>query len=62
MGPIKLKSFFTAKKPLKNETTAHRIEQIFTSEATAKRLVSKIYKQHMELNIKNKTKQITQTT
>ena len=58
MGLIKLKSFCTAKKKKKaiNETQRQPSdwEKTFANEATDKRLISKIYKQLMQLNIKKK--------
>ena len=52
-GLIKLKSFCTA-KDTKNKTKRQpsEWEKIFANETTDKRLISKIYKQLMELNIK----------
>ena len=50
---IKLKTFCTAKK-IMNKTKRQHLEweKIFANETTVKRLISKIYKQLMELNIK----------
>ena len=50
---IKLKSFGTAKK-IMNKTKRQHLEweKIFANETTVKGLISKIYKQLMELNIK----------
>ena len=54
---MKLKSFCTAKEPL-NHTKRQQSEweKIFANEATDKGLISKIYKQVMQLNIKKKKK------
>ena len=50
---MKFKSFCTAKETI-NKTKKQRSEweKIFANEATDRRLISKIYKQHMQLNIK----------
>ena len=49
----KLKSFCTAKETInKMKRQPSEWGQIFTNEAIDKRLNSKIYKQHMKLNIK----------
>ena len=50
---IKLKTFGTAKK-IMNKTKRQHLEweKIFANETTVKGLISKIYKQLMELNIK----------
>ena len=49
-----LKSFYTAKENLNNmKRQPSEREKIFANEATDKRLISKIYKQLMQLNIKN---------
>jgi len=40
-----------SEKILQNETT-HRMENIFSNEATDKGLISKIYRHHLQLNIK----------
>ena len=50
----KLKSFCTAKETInKMKRQPSAWEKIFANEATDNRLISKIYKQHMQLNIKN---------
>ena len=57
---IKLKSFCTAKETLDNtKRQPTEWEKIFANEPTDKGLISKIYQQHMQLNIK-KTKQPNQ--
>ena len=54
---MKLKSFCTGKETInKTKRQPSEWEKIFANEATDKRLISKIYKQLMQLNIK-KTKQ-----
>ena len=50
---MKLKRFCTAKKTInKTKRQSPEWEQIFANEATVKGLISKIYKQLMQLNIK----------
>ena len=51
---MKLKSFCTAKKTInKMKRQPSEWEKIFVNESTDKGLISKIYKQLMQLNIKN---------
>ena len=53
---IKLKSFSTAKEAInKTNRQPSEWEKIFANEATDKELISKIYKQLMQLNIKKAT-------
>ena len=50
---IELKSFYTAKETInKTKRQPSEWEEIFSNETTDKGLISKIYKQLMELNIK----------
>ena len=50
---MKLKSCFTAKETIKKtKRQCSEWEKIFANEATDKGLISKIYKQSMQLNIK----------
>ena len=53
---MKLQSFCTAKETIsKTKRQPSEWEKIFASEATDKGLISKIYKQLMQLNIKKQT-------
>ena len=50
---MKFKSFCTAKETIKKtKRQPSEREKIFANESTDKGLISKIYKQHMQLNIK----------
>ena len=50
---INLKSFVTAEETIyKTKRQPTNLEKIFANEATDKGLISKIYKQFMQLNIK----------
>ena len=52
---IKRKSFYTAKETIsKMKRKPKEGEKIFANEATDKGLISQIYKQFMQLNIKTK--------
>ena len=52
---MKLKSFCTATETInKTKRQPSEWEKIFTNESTDKGLISKLYKQLMQLNIKNK--------
>ena len=55
---IKLKSFCTGKKTTDKKATTEW-EKIFANDMSYKGLISNIYKQLIQLNIKNKTKQKT---
>ena len=55
---MKLKSFCTAKETVnKTKRQSSEWEKIFANEATDKGLISKIYKQLLQLNIKKQTTQ-----
>ena len=50
---IKPKNSFTAKETITNkQSQATKWEKIFANERSVKRLISKIYKGHMQLNIR----------
>ena len=52
---IKLKSFGTAKETIdKMKRQATKWEKVFANDMTGKGLISKIHKQLIQLNIKNK--------
>ena len=52
---MKLKSFYTAKETInKTKRQPSEWEKIFANKATDKGLISKIYKQLMQFNIKKK--------
>ena len=51
---MKLKSFCTAKETIMRKRQPSEWQKIFVNEATDKGLLSKIYKQLMQLNIKKK--------
>ena len=58
MGPKQ--SFCTAKETLnKMKREPMEWDKIFANEVTDKGFISKIYKHHLQLNIKNKKKQQT---
>ena len=55
---MKLKSFYTAKETIiKTKRQPSEWEKIFANEATDKGLISKIYEQLIQLNIKKQTTQ-----
>ena len=56
MGPNETKKFCTAKETInKMKRQPSEWEKIFANKATDKRVISKIYKQLMQLNIKKTT-------
>ena len=56
-GLMKLKSFCTTKESVKMKRPSSEWEKIFANEEIDKGLISKIYKQLMQLNIKKQTTQ-----
>ena len=53
MGPLKIKSFYTTKENIsKVKRQPSEWEKIIANEATDKQLISKIYKQLLQLNIR----------
>ena len=51
MGPLKIKSFYTTKETIsKVKRQLSEWEKIIANKATDKQLISKIYKQFMQLN------------
>ena len=62
MDLIKLKSFCTAKDTInKTKRQPTEWEKVFANNVTVKRLMSKIYKQFMRLNIKKTNNPIKNT-
>ena len=57
MGLLKLKSFCTAKETIKKNTKRQpmKYEKIVANDVTDEDLISKIYKQHIQLNSKKTT-------
>ena len=57
MGLLKLKSFCTAKETIKKNTKRQpmKYEKIVANDVTDEGLISKIYKQHIQLNSKKTT-------
>ena len=54
MGPVKIKSFCTTKETIsKVKKQPSEWEKIIANEATDKQLISKIYKQLLQLNSRN---------
>ena len=60
-GLMKLKSFCTTKESVKMKRPSSEWEKIFANEEIDKGLISKIYKQLMQLNIKNQVKALHNT-
>ena len=59
MGPMKLNRFCTAKETInKMKSQPSEWEKIFANRAPDKRLISKIHKQFMQLNIKKTNNRI----